>query len=317
MKTNRHIRKNRQIAKNGNQLVAAIKKDWQLYAMVIPFVLCFFLFSYRPLSGLVMAFKDYNLYQGMHASPWVGLDNFRAFIGGAYFGRTVKNTLVIGILTLLFSFPPPIILALMLNEMRSKRLKSLIQSITFMPYFVSLVVMTGILVNILSPSTGIINILLSKLGIEPINFLVKPEWFRPIYIGSGIWQSCGYGAIIYIAALSTIDEQLYEACIVDGGNKWHQIWNVTLPGILPTIIIMFIMNVGSIVNVGYEKIILLYQPVTYETADVLSTYTYRSGIEKGDYGVATAVGLLNSVVSLLLVCTTNAISKRVSETSMW
>lgn len=299
------------------RLTCDIKKDLVLYLMLIPFIAAYILFAYRPLSGLMVAFKDYNLFKGMYESPWVGFDNFKAFLGGPYFGRTMRNTLEIGTLSLLISFPAPILLALMINEMRSKKLKSVIQSITYMPYFISTVVIAGIIVNIFSPSTGIINLIIKKLGFEPINFLLIPKWFRPIYIGSDIWQNCGYGAIIYIAALSSIDVQLYEACVIDGGNKLNQILHVTLPGILPTIIIMFIMNVGQIINVGYEKIILLYQPVTYEKADVLSTFIFRSGIENGEYGVATAVGLFNSAVTLVLVVITNYICRSLNETSLW
>lgn len=294
-----------------------IKKDMPLYIMLVPFIAAYLIFAYRPLSGLIIAFKDYNLYKGMYASPWVGLANFKEFMGGPYFGRTLKNTLVMGALSIAFGFPMPVMLALMLNEVRVKWLRNAVQSITYMPYFISTVVIAGMIVNIFSPSTGIVNTVLSRLGFDTINFLTKPEWFRPIYIGSDIWQNCGYGAVIYIAALSAIDVQLYEACVIDGGNKFQQIIHVTIPGILPTVIIMFIMNIGQIINVGYEKIILLYQPVTYEVADVLSTYIFRSGIEDGDYGIATAVGLFNSVVSFALVLGTNFICRRLGETSLW
>lgn len=299
------------------KITAAIRKDIMLYIMLIPFVFAYIIFAYRPLSGLMIAFKDYNLFKGMYQSEWVGLANFKAFLSGPYFVRTMKNTIEIGTLSLIFGFPAPIILALMINEMRSKKRKSIVQSITYMPYFISTVVIAGIIVNIFSPSTGIVNIIIKKLGMEPINFLLIPEWFRPIYIGSDIWQNCGYGAIIYIAALSSIDVQLYEACVIDGGGKWSQIKNVTIPGILPTIVIMFIMNIGQIINVGYEKIILLYQPVTYEKADVLSSYIFRSGIENGEYGVATAIGLFNSAVTLILVVVTNYICRSLNETSLW
>ncbi|MBP3361485.1 MAG: sugar ABC transporter permease [Clostridia bacterium] len=294
-----------------------IKRDLSLYIMSVPFILAYILFAYKPLTGLIIAFKEYNLFEGTYSSPWVGLDNFRAFLGGPYFSRTFKNTLILGALGILFGFPAPILLALMINEVRVKWFQRTVQSITFMPYFVSTVVVAGIVVNILSPSTGVVNKILGLFGAEPIYFMTKPEWFRTIYIASGIWQFSGYNAIIYIAALSAVDVQLYEACIIDGGNKFKQIIHVTIPGILPTIIIMFIMDIGNIINVGYEKIILLYQPATYETADILSTYMFRSGIQDGEYGVATAVGLFNSAVSLLMVTATNMLCRKLNNTSLW
>lgn len=302
--------------KTNKGLLAKIKGDLSLYMMLLPFLLLLIIFSYKPMYGLLIAFKDYNPYKGIIGSEWVAFDNFKLFMDGPFFARTVKNTFVLGLCSLVFSFPAPIILAIMLNEVRSKKYKSFVQTATFLPYFVSTVVICGIAVNMLAPS-GIINTIIKGLGGEEIYFMTRPEWFRPIYIITGIWSGCGYSAIIYLAALAGIDPCLYEACVIDGGGKFSQIWHVTLPGILPTIVIMLIMQIGGMFSIGYEKIILLYQPATYETADVLSSYMFRVGLSDGKYGLATAVGLFNSVVSLIFVLGANTVSKRLTETSLW
>lgn len=287
-----------------------------LYILLVPFVLYMLIFLYRPMWGLQIAFKDYNLFGGMSNSTWVGLYHFETFLSSPYFWRLLRNTVLIGFYGLLFGFPAPIILAILLNEVKNLRYKKTVQTMFYLPYFVSTVVVAGIITNILAPS-GIVNIILDKLGFEKIYFLTRPEWFRSIYTIMGIWQSTGYNAVIYLAALSGIDTQLYEACQIDGGNKWRQIWHVTLPGLAPTVVLMLIMNCGNLINVGAEAIILLYQPTTYETADVISSYVYRIGLTDGDYGLATAVGLFNSVIALLFVVFANTISKRVSEYSLW
>ncbi len=298
------------------RFVADVKKDLSLYIMFIPFLLHLLIFTYKPMYGIIIAFKDFNAYQGIWGSEWVGLEHFKTFVSGAYFGRTLKNTFLLGIYNLIFSFPAPILLAILLNEVRTKKLKSFFQTATFLPHFISMVVICGITVNLLAPS-GVINNLIEALGGERIYFMTKPEWFRSIYITTGIWTTCGYSSIIYLSALSGIDPSLYEACVIDGGNKFRQIIHITLPGILPTIVIKLILSVGGMFSVGYEKIILLYQPVTYETADVISTYMYRLGMSEGKYDFATAVGLFNSLVALVFVLATNIISKRVTETSLW
>ena len=295
---------------------ASIKKDAILYVMLLPYLLWLIIFAYKPMYGLLMAFKDYNPYKGIMGSQWIGLENFKLFMDGPYFLRTVKNTFVLGVFTLVFSFPAPIILAIMLNEVRMKKFKSFLQTATFLPYFISVVVICGITVNMLAPS-GVVNSVIKFFGGEEIYFMTKPEWFRPIYIITGIWSGCGYSAIIYLAALAGIDPCLYEACVIDGGGKFSQIRHVTIPGILPTIVTMLIMQIGGMFSIGYEKIILLYQPVTYETADVLSTYMFRVGLSDGKYSLATAVSLFNAIISLIFVVTTNIISKRLTETALW
>ncbi len=292
------------------------KNNTALYVMLIPVMIWFLLFVYKPMWGLQIAFKDYKLYQGMAASPWVGLENFTSFMSGPYFLRLLRNTLLIGFYGLLFGFPAPIILAILLNEVKNQTYKKGIQTALYLPYFVSVVVVASIVTNLLSP-TGLLNSIIVNLGGQSINFLAEPKYFRTIYTAMGIWQSCGYNAVIYLAALSGVDMQLYEACQIDGGNKLQQMWHITLPSILPTVIIMLIMNVGSLINVGEGAIILLYQPVTYETADVIASYVYRTGLTDGEFGLATAVGLFNSVVAFLFVVSANTISKRVSEYSLW
>ena len=298
-------------------IVKNFKADYQLYIMLIPIVLFYILFAYKPMWGLQIAFKDFSIWKGISDSPWIGLQHFKDFFNNPYFGRLLKNTLAISGLSLLFGFPLPIILALLLNEIRSKKFKGFVQTCTYLPYFVSAVVVCGMVTNFLSPTTGIVNIILNKLGYESIYFLSKSGWFRPIFIIQALWCNTGYSSIVYLAALGGIDTQLYDAARVDGCNRWRQTIHVTLPGLLPTIVTIFIINVGNVLNVGYEKIILLYQPATYETADVISTYMYRLGIENNDYGLSTAVGLFNSVINFLFVVVANKISNKVNGMGLW
>jgi putative aldouronate transport system permease protein len=267
--------------------------------------------------GLQIAFKDYSLFKGLAGSPWVALDNFKEFFNSPYFLRNLKNTFVINLYSLIFGFPAPIILALLFNEVKSAFFKKSVQTMTYLPHFVSTVIVAGIVTNLLAPSNGLINILIDKFGGEKIYFLTKPEYFRTIYTAMNIWKEAGFGAIVYIAALSSVDQEQYEAATIDGANKWKQVIHVTLPGILPTIVIMLILRIGSLLDVGYESIILLYQPATYETADVISTYVYRAGLQEGRYDLATAVGLFNSIVALILVYSANKISNKVSENGLW
>jgi putative aldouronate transport system permease protein len=292
-------------------------RDWQLYLLLVPAVAYYILFIYKPFYGLQIAFKDYSLFKGIAASKWVGFEHFVKFFQGPYFLRTLKNTFFIGLYGVVFSFPAPIIFALLLNEMQNKKLRGMIQTLSYMPYFISIVVVAGLVVNLLSPSTGLINMIIKKFGGEPIYFLTQPNMFRPIYILMYIWKDTGFASIIYFAALSSIDPQLYEAAYMDGANKFKRMMHITLPGILPTIMILLILKLGTILNVGYESIILLYQPATYEKADVINTFVYRTGIAEGRYDVATAVGLFNGVVSLILVSASNIISKKTTEYGIW
>lgn len=299
------------------KILSQMYADRQLYIMLIPFLLFYALFVYKPMWGLQVAFKDYNIFKGMSGSEWVGLKNFQTVFGNPYFFRILRNTLLISFYSLVFSFPMPIILALLLNEVRNKKFKGTIQTLTYLPYFISAVVVCGMVTSFLSPSTGIVNIILDKLGFDKVYFLSKPQYFRTIFILQGIWQNTGYSSIVYIAALGGIDMELYDAANVDGCGRWKQMLHVTLPGLLPTIVTLFIINVGNVLNVNYEKIILLYQPATYETADVINSYVYRLGIEQSNYGVSTAMGLFNSAIGFVLVYIANKMSNKINGMGMW
>lgn len=294
-----------------------LRRDWQLYLLLIPGVLWFLAFAYKPMVGLRMAFYDYNLFQGYEGSTFVGMQNFVEFVTGPDFWRVVKNTLMIAFWQLVVCFPIPIVLAIAVTEMKNKFISKFTQTATFLPYFISAVVVCGLVINFTSPSTGIINLILEKLGMEPVYFMVMPECFRGIYTGMTLWQTAGFNAIVYIAALMGIDPQLYEAATVDGAGKWKKIIHVTVPSIMPTVMTMLILNIGKMVKVGYESILLLYKPTTYETADVIATYAYRMGIEQRDYGLATAVGLFEAVIALVMVVAANRISKKVTESAIW
>jgi len=282
---------------------------------IIPF-LFFVIFCYIPMFGIVIAFKNYNVFDGIAGSEWVGLQHFRNFLSDPYFYKLIRNTMLIGFYQILFAFPAPIILALLLNELRHALFKRFVQTVSYLPHFLSTVVVCGIIVNFAS-FEGLINQFLGVLGMEPIHFLMMPEWFRTIYISSEIWQGIGWGSIIFLAALSGIDSQLYEAATIDGANRWRQMWHVTLPGIAPTIIIMLLFSIGAIMAVSFEKVLLLSNGSNFETADIISTYVYRRGLVSSDFSYATAVGLFNSVVALVFLTIGNTLSRRVSETSLW
>ncbi|NHN29899.1 ABC transporter permease [Paenibacillus agricola] len=292
--------------------------DKHLYLMLLPFILWYLIFLYKPMYGLQIAFKDYSLFKGISGSPWIGTENFREFFASPYFFRNLKNTVVISLYSLIFAFPIPIIFALMFNEVKNALFRKSVQTFTYLPHFISSVVVAGIVTNILAPNSGVANIILDKLGFAKIYFLTIPEYFRPIYIGAfDIWKEAGFNSIIYIAAVAGVNPSLYEAAVLDGANRWQQTLYVTLPAILPTIAIMLILKVGQMMDVSFENIILMYQPATYETSDIISTYVYRAGLLEGRYDLATAVGLFNATVSLVLVFIANRISKKLTQTGLW
>uniref|UniRef100_UPI003FF0C85A ABC transporter permease n=1 Tax=Fusobacterium mortiferum TaxID=850 RepID=UPI003FF0C85A len=288
-----------------------------LYLILLPFIIWYAVFMFKPMYGMVIAFKDYSLFRGISGSEWVGLKNFKDFLTSPEFYVTLKNTLMLNVYSLLLEFPFAILLALMLNEVKNKYFKTIVQTASFIPYFIAIVVATGITVNILSPSTGVINVFLEKLGFERVYFLAKPEFFRGIFTGLNMWKTAGFNAVIYLAALTAVDEQLYEAAKIDGANKFQQLRHITIPAIIPTIVVMLVLKVGSMLNVAFETVLLLYQPATYETADVISTYVYRTGMLMQDFGLATAVGLFNAVVGFILVYSANKWSKKVTQSSLW
>jgi putative aldouronate transport system permease protein len=299
------------------RLRSSLYVNRHLMLMLIPFLLYYILFFYKPFGGLRIAFLDYKPFLGIERSEWVGWDNFIRFFTGPFFPRLVRNTLLISVYNIIFGFPVPIILALLFYEVRNSKFRTLVQTVSYMPHFISTVVIAGIVVNFLSPSTGIVNFFIKALGYESIYFMAKPEYFRMIYVFQGIWAGAGFGSVIYYSSLCSIDAELFEAVKIDGGGRARQIWHIALPGILPTISIMLIMQVGNLLNVGYEMIILLYLPVTYETADVISSYMYRVGMIDSNYSMSTAVGLANGVVSLILVVTANRISKMIGSSSLF
>lgn len=267
--------------------------------------------------GLQIAFKDFNPAFGFLGSEWVGIEHFERFFDSYYFGRIIWNTISISLLSLLFAFPIPIMLALLINEIRSNRLKKVVQNVTYVPHFISVVVIVGMLNLFLDPSGGFINTILNSLGFESIAFMERPEWFKSVFIGSGIWQNAGWQSIIYIAALSGIDPQLYEAAKIDGANRLQRILHVSIPGILPVIVILLILDVGNFMNVGFEKILLMQNNLNMEASDVIQTFVYRSGILDGNYSYSTAIGLFNSIINFALLVLINQIARKKAETSLW
>ena len=301
------------------ELGQEIKNHKFIYIISIPVLLYYALFYIQPIYGLLIAFKDYSFAKGIWESAWAdnhGFEHFIAFLRDPYFLRILGNTLAISVLGLIFDFPAAIILALMINEIRSSKYKKVVQSCTYLPHFISLMVLCSMVTTFVSKD-GVVNDFIAFFGGERSNLLVRPEMFRPVFIISGIWQNIGWNSIIYLSALSAIDMQLYEAASIDGAGKIKQIIHVTLPGILPTITIMFIMRTGTLLSVGYEKILLLYNDMTLQTADVISTYVYRQGLLNANYSYSAAVGMFNSVVNLIILVSVNLLCRKLNETSLW
>lgn len=300
----------------GQRILRDFQRNKYVYLLAVPVIVWYILFCYRPLLGNVIAFKDYKAARGIWESPWVGLKHFEAFFSSYYFGRLLRNTLLISLYGIIFSFPAPIILALLMNEMHSRRYKKAVQTITYMPYFISMIVICGMLMDFLKMD-GVLTSIFAALGMPNENYLMKPEAFRTIYIASDIWQNCGWNSIIYMAALSSIDQELYEAAAIDGAGRWKQTIHVTLPGLLPTIMILLIIRVGAVLNVGYEKIILLYNSSNAETSDVISSFVYRRGILEANFSYTTAVDLFNAAISFLLVIGANRLSRKATAYGLW
>ncbi|ORT51254.1 sugar ABC transporter permease [Vibrio sp. qd031] len=300
-----------------NWFIQHLKREWQLYLLLAPTIIWFVLFLYKPMYGLQIAFKDYSVFRGITDSPWVGFEHFYTLFENEQFIRAIRNTVMISGASLIFGFPVPIILALMFNEILNAKFKRTAQTIVYLPHFISAVIIAGIVITAFSPSTGVVNLMLNAFGYDSVYFLTKPEWFRTIFVGTGIWQEAGFSSIVFLAAIAGVNPSLYESAVVDGASRWQMMWKITLPCILPTVLIMLIIRIGNILEVGFEMIIMLYQPATYETADVISTFIYRQGLQAAKYDLAAAAGLFNAVIAFLLVMTANTISKRVSKTSLW
>ena len=292
-------------------------RDWQLYFMLLLPIAYYILFKYMPMYGTLIAFKKFSAKKGIWGSTCVGFKNFEKFLSDPYFYKLVRNTLLINLNNLLFAFTSSIIFALLLNEMKHKLYRKVVQTVSYLPHFISTVVVCGLVTNFTRTNGGIINDLIAMLGGERISFLNRAEYFRPIYVISEIWQHMGWDAIIYIAALLSIEPQLYEAASIEGANRFQKMLYVTLPGIAPTITIMLIMRIGHLMSLGYEKVLLLYSGATYETADIISTYVYRRGLLTADFSYGTAIDLFQTVISLILVTSTNCLGKKIGGAGLW
>ena len=300
----------------GARLIKNIRQRPAIYVMLLFVVAAFIIFAYVPMGGLIIAFQKYAPRLGIAGSKWVGFKWFLEFFNDMFFFRLIRNTFTINLLDILVGFPMPILLAVMMNALRSRGAKATLQTMMYLPYFISMIVICGIISDFCARD-GIINDLIAAFGGQRTGLLNEPAAFQPIYVLSNLWQMAGWNSIIYMAAMSAIDASLYDAAYVDGCGKLRQMWHVTLPGILPTIIIMLILRIGNMFTVGYEKIILLYNPMTYETADVISSYVYRRGIEESNFSYATAIGLFNSVLNCVFLFAANALSRRATEQSLW
>lgn len=296
------------------------RRNWAAYKyvywMLLPILAYYVIFHYIPMLGSVIAFQNYKPALGIMGSKWVGLKHFRSFFRSPYAARVIINTLLINGLQILFGFPAPIIFALLLSEVRRKRYRQVVQTVSYMPHFVSLVVICGILTDF-TMTDGLLNDVVALFGGERTNLLNRPELFKGIYVASGIWQNIGWGSIIYLATLTNVDPSLHEAAAMDGASRFQRMLHVSLPALAPIIVIQLIMRVGNILTQGHEKVILLYRPLTYETADIISSYVYRRGLQNADYSFGTAVSIFNSVVNLIILVSANAFSRKVSETSLW
>ena len=299
-----------------------LRRDWRmnkgLYLLIIPVVVYLIIFNYVPMAGIVLGFERFTPKNGVYMSEWVGLKHFTTFFSSVFFIRVLKNTLILSLYSIIFGFPAPILFALLLNELDNEYYKKVIQVVSYMPNFISTVVISGIIIDFVA-SDGVITDLLVKVGFlkEAKNLLSVPEYFRTIMVLSDLWQQVGFGSILFLAALTGIDQELYEAAVIDGANRWKQTTNVTIPGIMPTVVIMLIMRIGGLMNANQEKILLLYNPLIYETSDVIGTFVYRKGLLEADYGYSTAVGLFNSAVNVVLLFIANGVSRKYSETSLF
>ena len=293
-----------------------IIKNKYIYLMAIPVVAFYISFCYIPMGGLVIAFQDYAPAKGILGSEWVGFQNFINFFHDYQFTRLLRNTILLSLKLIIFGFPAPILLALLINELRWKRYRKTVQTLSYLPHFISLVVVCGLISDFTS-STGLVNQLLSYIGVEPKTFLMQPKMFQPLFVTTDIWQTIGWGSIVYLSAISSIDPGLYEAATIDGAGRFRQILSVTIPSLMSTIIVLFIMRIGNIMSLGYEKVILLYNPTIMERADIISSFTYRRGLLDMDYGFSTAVGMFNSVINFVILWIANRLCKKFTGESLW
>ena len=293
------------------------KMDLGLYILVLPAVVYIIIFKYIPMYGVQIAFKDFSPVLGIAKSPWVGIEHFIVFFGSFNFKRILVNTILLSVYELLWAFPFPIVIALLLNQLRSKRFKLILQNLVYIPHFISTVVLVGMMVVIFNPGSGVVNQIIKLLGGENINFLTAPEYFRTLYIGSGIWKNSGWSAIIYLAALSAVDPRLYEAAAIDGAGKFRRIINIDIPSILPTVMIMLILSVGRIMSIGFEKSYLMQNSLNISVSEIIATYVYKIGLQQAKYDYAAAIGFFNNVINMILLIATNKLSKKITGNSLW
>lgn len=311
------MRNKRNSVRLRNRKLAEVRRNWQLYVLLIAPSTWLIIFRYLPMSGLAMAFEDYSIRKGVFGSEFVGFKYFEMFFNAPNFKTIFFNTITLSLYALVAGFPIPIILALALNECKNARVKKFIQTVTFAPYFVSVVVLIAIFSQVFHEQFGIVNIFLKSIGVEPINILGKASSFQHLYVWSGVWQSAGYSAILYIAALSSIDSELKEAATIDGASRFQKIWHIDIPGIMPTIIITLILSFGSIMSVGFEKVLIMQTPANLSVSEIISTYVYKIGIEGVQYSYAAAIGAFNSTINFVFIVVFNRICKKVGETSLW
>ena len=301
----------------GSSFVKYFKRNYDYYLLLLPGAVLLLLFRFCPLYGITTAFKDFNILKGLNASPWVGLKWFKQLFSSPDFFSILRNSVTISVLELIFVFPAPIILAVLLNELKNERFKKIVQSVSYLPHFLSWVIVGGFIIQFLQPYTGPVSYIFAALGIEPRMLLLNKNWFYPILLAGDIWKGVGWGTILYLAALAGIDVEQYEAAFVDGASRGQRIWHITLPGILPVIILMLILRVGNILHAGFEQIFAMYNPAVYDVADIIDTYVYRKGLGQMDFSLGTALGLFNSVVAFVLITTSNYISRRFSGKGIW
>lgn len=311
----------RQIAARQQSLAArwrkSLRRHWQLYLLIIPPLLYFVVFKYIPMSNIVIAFKNYSVVKGIWDSPWIGLKNFELFFRNPVFWTLIKNTLLLSAYAILAGFPLPLLLALMLNEVRHRWFRKTVQLVTYAPYFISTVVIVSMIILLTAPRLGLVTKTFGFFGVDAPDLLGNPDYFRHIYVWSDLWQTTGYAAVIYLAALSAVDPALYESARVDGASRLRRIWHVDLPSIMPTAMIILILSVGSIMAVGFEKAFLMQNPLNLSESEIIATYVYKTGLLNADFGIATAVGLFNSLINLVLLLAVNAVARRLSGSGLW
>ncbi len=311
-----NVRKSKIQKSFSERLVLDLKQNWILYLMTLPALIYFAVYCYAPMAGLYIAVSDFKITGTIFSGKFVGLKYLIDFFESHYFTRLLRNTLVLSLETIAFGFPLPILFALVLNEIRSTKFKKLAQTVTYMPHFISVVVICGLIVNFFSLN-GLVNTIIQAFGGEPIAFLSEPKWFRTVYVGSEVWQNFGWDSVVFLAALTGIDMEQFEAAKIDGASRWQTIWHISLPSILPTVVTMLLMRIGHVMSIGFEKVFNLYSPATWETADIISTFVYRQGILGANFSSAAAIGLFNSVINLILVVMMNKLSRKLTESSLW